>query len=75
MNLDIFLYKLKGYGFRESLIESYLTNSKQCVYANEVSFKVKIVNFGVLKSSVLGPQLFNLSINSNIKPGKTILWR
>ena len=42
---------------------SYLTNCSQCVRINNTHSQLETIILGVLQGSILGPILFNLSIN------------
>ena len=63
---DLLIAKLSSYGFsRNSLcyINSYLKNRKQCVRINNTKSYFKEIISGVPQGSILGPILFNVSIN------------
>ena len=66
INHDLLLAKLKGYGFSKQALSfmcSYLKNKRQRVQINNKFSSLKEVIAGVLQGSILGPLLFNLSIN------------
>ena len=60
------LKKLEQMGFRGpvlNLLESYLDNRYQYIETNSFKTELKLVSFGVLQGSILGPLLFILYIN------------
>ena len=63
---DLIITKLVAYGIeRETLrlIYSYLKGWKQCVKINNTHSNYNEIISGALQDSILGPILFNLSIN------------
>ena len=63
---DLIIAKLAAYGFKSSslkLLYSYLKGRQQCVKINNVHSDFKEIISGVPQGSILGPILFNLSIN------------
>ena len=66
---DILLNKLTYYGVKNSandLLRSYLSNRKQYVQIDDISSSIVSINTGVPQGSILGPLLFNISINDII---------
>ena len=63
---DLLIAKLAAYGLSEEAlmyILSYLSNRKQCVRINDTYSEFENIITGVPQGSILGPLLFNLSIN------------
>ena len=63
---DLIIAKLSAYNFSDeafSYIYSYLTNRRQCVRINNTDSHLETIISGVPQGSILGPILFNLSIN------------
>ena len=63
---DLLIAKLAAYGLSEEAlmyILSYLSNRKQCVRINDTYSEFEYIITGVPQGSILGPLLFNLSIN------------
>ena len=63
---DLIIAKLSPYNFSDealSYIYSYLTNRRQCVRINNTHSQLESIISGVPQGSILGPILFNLSIN------------
>ena len=63
---DLIIAKLSAYNFSDealSYIYSYLTNRRQYVRINNTHSKLETIISGVPQGSILGPILFNLSIN------------
>ena len=63
---DLIIAKLSAYNFSDealSYIYSYLTNRRQYVRINNTHSQLKTIISGVPQGSILGPILFNLSIN------------
>ena len=63
---DLIIAKLSAYNFSDEAlpyIYSYLTNRKQCVCINNTHSQLETIISGVPQGSILGPILFNLSIN------------
>ena len=70
LNHEILLYKLFPYGVNgvsSTLIRSYLSNQKQYVTIGDVKSAVLSITTGVPQGSNIGPLLFNIYINDNIK--------
>ena len=66
---DLLIAKLAAHGLsKEALIYilSYLSNRKQCVRINDTYSEFENIITGVHQGSILGPLLFNLSINNLI---------
>ena len=67
VNHDILLHKMKNfYGFRGlafKLMQSYLSNRKQCTKMNSFMSDRSKIEYGVPQGSSLGPLLFLLYIN------------
>ena len=62
----LLLLKLKYYGLSENalkLMESYLSNRKQCVKLAGFKSDYQYILKGVPHGSILGPVLFNLFLN------------
>ena len=67
---DILLQKLSYYGITKKaklLLESYLKIRKQFVQIGDVRSTMKQVLTGVPQGSIIGPLLFNISINNIVK--------
>ena len=65
---DLLIAKLVAYGLSESeqalmYVLSYLSNRKQCVRINDIYSEFENILADVPQGSILGPFLFNLSIN------------
>ena len=63
---DLIIAKLSAYNFSDealSYIYSYLTNRRQCARINNTHSQLETIILGVPQGSILGPILFNLSIN------------
>ena len=63
---DLLIAKLAAYDLSEEAlmyILSCLSNSKQCVRINDTYSEFENIITGVAQGSILGPLLFNLSIN------------
>ena len=63
---DLIIAKLSAYNFSDgalSYIYSYLTNRRQRVRINNTHSQLEAIISGVPQGSILGPILFNLSIN------------
>ena len=63
---DLIIAKLSAYNFSDealSYIYSYLTNRRQYVRINNTHSQLKTIISGVPQGSILGPILFNLSVN------------
>ena len=63
---DLIITKLSAYNFSDeafSYIYSYLTNRRQCVRIKNTKSQLETITSGVTQVSILGPTLFNLSIN------------
>ena len=64
---DLLIAKLAAYCLSEEVlvyILSYLSNCKQCVRINDAYSEFENITTGVPQGSILGPFLFNLSINN-----------
>ena len=65
---DLIIAKLAAYGNERKslrLIYSYLKGQKQCVKINNIYSDYNEIISGVPQGSILGPNLFNLSINDS----------
>ena len=63
---DLIIAKLSAYNFSDealSYIYSYLANRRQCVRINNTHSQLETIISGAAQGSILGPILFNLSIN------------
>ena len=63
---DLIIAKLAAYGLDDTalkLIFSYLNNRKQCVRINNTYSNFEYIISGVQQSSIVGPLLFDFSIN------------
>ena len=63
---DLIVAKFEAYGIEKEtprLIYSYLKRRKHCVKINNTYTDYNEIIYGVLQSSILGPILFDLSIN------------
>ena len=63
---DLLIAKLAAYGFRINslcLMYYYLNNRYQRVKIGSIRSSPRTINVGVPQRSVLGPMLFNISIN------------
>ena len=63
---DLIIAKLSAYNFSDealSYIYSYLSNRRQCVRINNTHRQLETIISAVPQGSILGPILFNLSIN------------
>ena len=63
---DLLIAKLATYGFSDTILRyvySYLSNRKQCIRINNTHSNYQKIISGVPQGSILGPILFNLSIN------------
>ena len=66
VDIDLFLYKLKKYGFLEkslALIESYLKRRSFQVFFNGQMSKSQDLLYGVPQGSILGPLFFIIYLN------------
>ena len=63
---DLIIAKLSAYNFSDEALSytySYLTNRRQCVRINNTHSQLETIISGAPQGSILGPILFNLSIN------------
>ena len=63
---NLLIAKLSAYNFSDEAlpyIYSSLTNRSQCVHINDTHGQLETMILGVPQGSILGPILFNLSIN------------
>jgi len=66
INHQILIEKLNSYGFDDNaltLLESYLTNRKQCVIFDNILSDITELSTGIPQGSILGPILFIIYIN------------
>ena len=66
IDYEILLNKLNYYGISNIELQffgSYLCNQKQCCNINSYKLSVKMIKYGVLQGSILGPLLFIIYMN------------
>ena len=67
LNHNLFLSKLKGYGFNKNawtFIQSHFTNWHQRAKLGDQFSQWQMISSGVPQSSILGPFFFNIFINN-----------
>ena len=67
LNHNLFLCKLKGYGFNKNaltFIQSYFANWHQRRKVGDKFSQWQMISSGVPQSSILGPLFFNIFINN-----------